>query len=427
MKAATDLRLAIPIALLALVLAVCVAYLFSQYGINLYYFEWGATGITALLLFKSVPGNSAISTSRYSTWWRIISFQLALFVIAYGISSYLGPNTFATTLRYNLGHLGFAPWSMMLLIACIWRFASAQRQHSTTMGDILAKVLPISSDSQTWIYINIVTRACTITAISLSFTMIVLNIMNAITGALTPFSMQTILLSIIVILCAVLRRLSRAMTYIFQNTKQAYWSLPFFIVILALVLSVVAYWSQSLAQTLTRPPGVMVWIDNSYQHGRLAALFGQSWWFAWSVVGGLFIAYHSRRISTREMLLVGAILPLIITLLMYSHTVSSALSGHDLSVIAAIFGLMWLFRLLFQEDTLPCTIINYLPKDSATPKPHAYDLFIRTLIKACLMVLFFAIPMGSALPALFCSFMVFPFIIVSLFVCIVGLKTVFSK
>ena len=135
----------------------------------------------------------------------------------------------------------------------------------------------------------------------------------------------------------------------------------------------------------------------------------------------MFIAHKSRNISLREMILVSAMLPLLISLAMMAPRVSSVITTHSWSVIVGILGVIGLCKLLFQADTLPTTIISYLPA-TTQPKQRAHQFHMMKLIKCFIVVLFFALPISEQVPTFFSSVAVLPFIEISLVLCIVGLS-----
>jgi hypothetical protein len=397
-----------------IVVAFVIAYAFSQHDINLYYFQWAAMGAVILSLIRNIKPVTIENTTRFNAWSSIIGFQLLVFILYYGISNYFGPHTFSQTILYNFRHLGFLPWGVMLLVAVTLRLITAKTQQDTSVIDVLGRHIPIQHGSQFWTILNLLIRFCANSIIGITTALVCLNILIAISGPVTHFSMQSIILSFIVILFAVVRKFFLSYTRFLQNKKLLFLTVPLFAIVIAIILGVIAYLSSGLATTLTKPPSLMKIVNACYSLHLTPVLFGQAWWLDWSIVGGVFIAHKSRQISGREMLAISAVVPLIISLAMYSQSVRLALTTHNWSVIFAIFAFICLLKMIFQRDTLPCTILSYLPAQAGTPKNRSHLFYMRSIIRGCLVILFFALPIGSQIPAIFVSIIVIPTALASL-------------
>jgi hypothetical protein len=404
------------------ILAMAVAALFSQSHINLYYYQWAALAVVVCLLFKNVKPQPTTSLSaRYKSWLTIAGFQFLLFAVFYGISNYFGPHAFTQIIQYNTTNLGFAPWGLMLLVAVTLRIVMHKTGQDTSLVDTLGQLFKIRHGSSSWILLNLTIRSTTNVIIGITLTLLCLNIIFALSGPFKHFSMLSIIISFIVVLLALLKKCQPLYKKVVSKRDYLFFMLPLFTTLLALGIALLCYLLSGLGSTLTQTPGIISLLDYTYAPHLAPLLFGQGWWMAWSIVGGVFIASKSRYIGSREMLLISAVVPIIIYLLTRLPSINSALTTHHWSVIIGMLGIIGLLKLLFQKDMLPCTIINYLPAVEH-PKQRSHQFYMIKVIKALLMVLFFAIPIGMQIPAFFSSMIVMPFILMSLCLLLVGLR-----
>ncbi len=400
-------------------MALAIAYLFSQHHINLYYYQWAALVVVVCLLFKNTRGSS--DPARLKAWFTIGSFQLLLFALFYGVSNYFGPHTFTQVILYNTAQLGFAPWGLMLLVATLLRMVMQRTGKDTSPIEALRQFVNIEHGSRLWILLNLSFRLSTNAIIGITLALLCLNMVDSISAPFEPFSMLSVIISFLIMLLALVKKFEPLFKLIVNNKNYLYLTLPATALVLALCIGALSYLLSGLGNTLTQTPGIVILLNATYANTLTPLLFGQSWWVAWSVVGGVFIAHKARHIDTREIILISAIVPILIFVLISTAPVRTALTTHNWSVIIGFLATAGLFKLLFQRDMLPLTIINYLPT-VAQPKQRSHPFYMIKVIKIVLMILFFTIPIGAQVPAFFSSMVVVPFILISLSLLWVGLK-----
>lgn len=408
-----------------IILACSVAYAFSRYAINFYYFQWAAVGLVALFLIKGSRQQPS-TTAHSQQWLQIMGFQLALFATFYGISDLFGHHAFSQTLTYNSFTLGFAPWSVMILVAIVLRLTLEHTDHDASFVDAIGMLFKVTPGSQLWSLIHLSVRQCTNVILAVTLVLLSLNVVSAFTGPFMQFSASSVIISFIIIVLALLKKPQQLLKKLVADRHQLYLTLPLLAVISGLLIALLAFWLTSLAQTHTKTPALIQYLNACFSPTKLALLFGQSWWLAFGVAGGVFIAHKSRRLGLRQMILVSAALPLLISLCLLSPGVNSALTTHSWSVIVGILGMVGVYKLLFQADTSPTTIISYLPA-TATPKQRAHQFHMHKLIKCFLVVLFFTLPIGVQVPTFFSSVVALPFIEVCLVLCVVALMIASTK
>lgn len=410
-----------------LILAAAIAGLFSHYHVNLYCYQWAVLAVVVCFLLKNNKTTHPITaTERYRCWLNIIGFQLLLIATYYGISHYFGAHTFTQLIQYNTAHLGFAPWGAMCLVATVLRLLQQKTGQDTSLVDALMPPFNIKHGGKIWILLNLSIRLATNVVIGITLALLSLNVIYALTGPFTPFSALSIVISLIIILLAVLKKCQPLYKKIVSRRQHLYFMLPLAAIILAFCIAILCKLLSGLSDTVTKTPGIITLLNNTYAPSITPLLFGQSWWLAWSVAGGIFIAKKSQALSNREMLLISALVPIIFYLITLQPSIHSALSTHNWSVIIGFFAFVGLLKLIFQRDMLPCTIINYLPIKQQ-PKQRSHQFYMVKVIKALLMVLFFAIPIGAQIPAFFSSVIVLPFLLVSICLLFVGVTLLFNR
>lgn len=403
-----------------IILACCVGYVFSRYTVNVYYFQWAAVGLCVLLLLREGLKKSSIAVVKPQQWLPIMGLQLALFATFYGISNYFGQHVFSQAITYTSFSLGFAPWAVMILIAIILRLTLQRTAKDVFFVDAMGTLFTIKSGGRLWTLIHLSVRQCTNVILAVTLALLSLNVVNALTGPFIPFSASSVLISFIVILFALLKKPQQLFKKLVTNREKLHLTLPLLAIASAVIIALLALLFSGIAHTHTHTPALMTYLNASFNPAKITQLFSQSWWLAWAVAGGVFIAHQSRHMGLRQMILISAVLPLLMSACMMSTRVSSALTTHSWSVIVGILGVIGLCKLLFQANTLPTTIISYLPA-TAQPKQRAHQFHMLKLIKCFLVVLFFTLPIGAQVPTFFSSVVTLPIIEISLVLFIVSL------
>ena len=391
--------------LLQILATLLITFLFSHHIINLYQIQWLALPIIAWALLSS--GTLKDDRSRWQGVVNIITFQLLLLLTFYGLSNLFGAGTFVATMKSTLFTLGFTPWGLMLVIALGLRLLHQASGKDASIVDILTRLIPFKKNSNFLTVLHLLIRGVTNFNIALTLALITISIYIALTGPLDPFAIRNLLLSIIFIVLI----FSKPGKYLLKKTVQSarwlYITIPTYAIVLALVLSALAYALSSVATLHTKPPALIYLLNTAITTNSMRTLFSYGWWLAFASIGGVFIAHHSRSLTVRQLIVVSSILPLIVGACLQSSQIDSLLSTHQWSLIVAIIGISGLLKLVTDKNMLPCLILAYLPQT-----PHQF-LFVSNL-KTMLMILFFSIPIGLVTVSFFCCFISIPITLFSI-------------
>lgn len=412
--------------LLQIILACLVAFVFSRYQINLYYFQWAALGLLGIFLLKGGLKSASQSVWPWQQMMTIATFQLCLIATFYGISHYFGASSFSEVIMYNGFSLGLAPWAVMILVAVMLRLTQQRSQQDTYMTDVLAPLLHLKKGSQSWALIHLSVRQCTNVILAITLVVLSLSVVNALLGPFDYFSASSVIISFIFILLAVFKKPQQLFKHFVSNRKKLFLTLPLLALVIGLLITLLAWLLSSLADTTTKTPALISYLNACFNPRYITILFGQSWWLAWAVAGGVYIAHKSRNLSIRQMIVLSALVPVILTLCFLAPHVQAALITPSWAVIIGFLGCTGVCWHLFQRDTLPTTIISYLP-NTATPKSRAHQFHLLKLVKFMLFVLFFAIPIGVQIPAFFSAVTVMPIIEICLVLLITAIQLAIVK
>ncbi len=403
--------------LLQIVAACFIAYLFSQHAVNVYAYQW-------ILLLPSVyylihPTQPIRAQRLQNTpsftrqpWFRIMAFELFLYSTFYGISHYFGAHAFTYVMQSNL-LLGLAPFGMMLFFAIILRLTLYKTQSDASLVDSLMVLFHIQQGSNLWSVLHLLIRSCTHAMIALTLTLLCLNLTTLFIGPIHPFSILSLLMSLFVVALVFIKKLRPFIKKIIAPKKLLFVGLPLFAVFMALWLALFGVLGSGLNTIFTQKPAILMLLNTCFAPQHAADLFGQSWWLAWSVLGGMYIAHYSRHFSVRRMILITLPLPVIISLVLLIPESTLWLTTDPWSVIIGLLGFAGLLKLIVQPDVLPCTIISYLSL-SEHPKQRAHQFYMSKLFKSALFLLFFTIPIGTQIPAAFASMIALPLLPLSL-------------
>ncbi len=375
-----------------IILTCLVAYAWIHH-INFYKMHWLALALLLICLCLKYTGTHDTQL-QHKNQINIVLFQLSLYLIHFGVSNLFSPNAFAESIRFNTAYVGLFPWAYMLLIAVILRLTMERSHKNAALADILTTTFKIKYGGQFWSILHLSVRQATLMVTALSLALICIGVYASCIDKLDYFSMRALILSVAVMILALSKITKKYLPELVTKKALLFIRLPAFAVILGFTLVIIALILTPLATTLVRPPSSMHLFNALFQHANAPLLFGQGWWLCWSVIGGCYIAHHSRGLSLRRMIMTSLLLPLIIGLLMQCPAITTHINSSDTSILFAILGILILFNRLFKPDTLPCYILTQLPA-SSTPKKRAYKILLSKAPKAMLLLIFFSIPIGS--------------------------------
>lgn len=375
-----------------IVLTCLVAYAWVH-QINFYKMHWIALVLLlGCLCFKYT--DSYKTHSQRNNLINIYLFQLSLYFIHFGISNLFSNNAFTQSIQFNTAYVGLFPWAYMLLIAVILRLTIEHSHKDATIADILCTTFKIKLGGQLWSLLHLSIRQATLMVTALTLALICMGIYASCIGKFDYFSVRGLVLSMMVMILALSKITKKYLPEITTKKALLFIRLPAFAVILGFTLVIIALILTPLASHVVSPPSAMQLFNALFQHANASLLFGQGWWLCWSVIGGCYIAHHSRGLSLRRMILASLLLPFVIGLLMQCSAITTHITSSDTSILFAILGILILLNRLFKPDTLPCYILTQLPVLS-TPKKRAYKILLAKALKIMLLLLFFTIPIGS--------------------------------
>lgn len=422
----SSLLLELSISGLQVIITLLLTFLFSHDVINLYQLQWLALPILlyALFSFKHtiwITLSDATYSAPIKPYQKIIVFQLLLFLSFYGISYLFGPHAFTQIIQQTTWHVGLFPWSFMLIIALGLRLLNLTSQKDTSIVDIITRIINIKKDSPFLPAVHLLIRGSSNFNLALTLALIGISIYTDLTGGLDPFSIRSLLLSLLLIALIFLKPGKQLIKKTVQSVNWLYLSMPICTIILALLLSALAYALSSLSTLHTQPPALINLLNNSITLNSISLLFGYGWWLTWAGIGGIFIAHCSRSLTLGQMILVSSITPLIIGILLQSSWIDAALLTNKWSLIFSVIGISGLLKLLTQRDMLPCLILAYFP-NTPYPKQRAHQFLFASNLKTMLVILFFSIPIGLKVLSFFSCFISMPLEVFSIVIIIaVGL------
>lgn len=395
---------------LQILITLLLVFLLSRKHINLYQVHWLALPVLfgALCFTRK---NRTLSVDKQSlnkqALLKIIIFQLLLFLTFYGISPLFGPDAFARIIPTMTWHLGFFPWSLMLLIALGLRLLNNASHKNASVVDVITQIIPLKEDSYFLSAFHLLIRGATNFNIALTLALISLNIYTDFTGPLDSFSIRSLLLTLLLIGLIFSKRGKYLSKKAVQSSRWLYITTPLYAVTLSLLLSLIAHALSGIATLHTQRPTILNLLNYSLNTNDIITLFGYGWWLTWTSIGGIFIAHYSRELTLKQMLLFSSITPLLInTLLTYIKT-DELFIPHSWSVTIAIMGIGGLLKLLTENDILPCLILAYF-SDAPHPKHRAHQFLFTSNIKTMLIILFFSLPIGLKALSFFCCFISLP-------------------
>ena len=410
----SSLLLELSISALQVFMTLLLVFLFSYKHINLYQIQWAALPLllSALFLFKPFQ-----TIKNYRALLKIIAFQLLLFLSFYGISHLFGSDTFTQIITKMTWHLGFFPWSLMLVIALGLRLLNLTSHEDTSIVDIISRIISLKKNSYILSALHLLIRGATNFNIALTLALISISIYTDLTGPLDNFSIRSLLITLILIALI----FSKPGKYLIKKTVQSsrwlYLSMPLYAITLSLLLATIAYALSNISSLHTPPPTLLNLLNDSINSTSISILFGYGWWLTWASMGGIFIAHHSRTLTLGQMILWSSLTPLVISILLTSSVVDSLLVTHSWSIMLALIGISGLIKLLTQKDTLPCLILAYFPH-TTHPKQRAHQFLFASNIKTLLIILFFSIPVGLKALSFLCCFISLPLALFSIVIMI---------
>lgn len=396
---ATSPRIEILLSLIQLILMFGFAYLFTRQYIDFFYFHWSAIACVILAFLWKNQGLKQAKINRTKIYGNIFLFQALLYLTFYGISPLFGTQNFTQTIHTNFTHLGLFPWGMMLVVAIGMGKIAYTRQKDCAASDLLLEILPIQPGTQAWTSLQLLIRQACFVAVILTLAAICFNIYRYLTGSFGYFTARGLLISLVFMVLFFIRPFQALLKKITTSRKTLWVLLPVFSIIVGLTLSLLSYWLQHLAHTQVKPPALLSLIPLHLNQQNMGMLFGQSWWFAWIILGGIYIARVSRGMSTREMILASTILPVVFSLLLQSHHINSVFFTKNWSIVFGILGALGLFKLIFSKTFLPTYILSYLPVKES--KQRAHQLVFRKIFKVLMLVIILTMPIGLPVISLY--------------------------
>lgn len=407
----------ITVAGLFYLLAFAASLWFSHYHGNFYLINWLSLALViAAFCFKRLR---ITKTKHYFfATWQIMAFQLALIATFIGICQVIGPISLQSLTHQEL-KLGIFPWATMILIAVVFRLISQKRADDTSFIDLIMLWLPIRHGSPLWSVCFLYLRQISVTILAFTLALITLGLLKNWQPLHADITLRQLLLSLIPIFILFYKRLNRRLQLFIKTQKWLPISLMLFSITLAIILSCAAYLLKGLAQP-AKVPTLIQWFHRGFNPTNIVAFFNHGWWFAWSAMGGIFIAHRARHMTIQMMTIISLLVPGLLILLAHISLFSPTTHLPPQTIYIAIIGCLILCTLLCQKDVLPLFIVMYYPYQ-AKPRHRLFEIHLKRCLKTVLIMCFFAIPLGSSvityltclvgLPLL----MALPFIMLGLF------------
>ena len=381
----TDLGVAIALNFIA----VGVTFLFSHQHLPLPWIGVVAMlGVVIAIGQHRLPQPQSRSLIKPAAW--ILCFQALLYLCAQGIQLPT-PTFLRLTPHLTMGLL--YPWVYMVLIAIALRVTHAHTRSDTYIADLISQWWHAARSGQCHAILHFYMRLITPAILALTFTAYIIQCLMAYSTRSSGFSVQNLLLSLIPLILLFYRPLQSRLKWFVSNPRWLWLTLPLFSVLLAILLLSASHGTMALTQTSSTPQ-LIVWFNHLFNVTNRHQLYAMSWWLAWSVIGGVFIAQQCRRLSLVSMALITLILPITTALLSTDMHHIPIHTSPTWQLLIGLIALVALCALLFKSNMRSQIVIPQFSHQEQ-PKRRAFQAYLVKLLKTILILLFFCIPIGN--------------------------------